>query len=81
MAWIKTVSDDAADGPLAKIYADARRRAGKVYQILKIQSLNARSLRASMGLYQATTIAESPVPRSLREMIATVVSRTNDCYY
>ena len=81
MAWITTVGDDAADGLLAKIYEDARRRAGKVFNILRIQSLNARTLRASMGLYQATTTGEAAVPRSLREMIATVVSRTNACHY
>ena len=46
--------------------------------ILKVQSLNPPTLRASMGLYMQTTIAESPVSRAVREMIATVVSKTNE---
>jgi len=81
MAWIRTISDDEADGLLARLYEEARRRAGKVFNIVRAQSLNVRSLRAGIGLYQATTLAPSPVSRGLREMIATVVSRTNGCRY
>jgi alkylhydroperoxidase family enzyme len=35
-----------------------------------------------MNLYGATTTSEdNPLPRWTRELIATVVSRTNDCFY
>lgn len=81
MAWIEVFGEDKADGLLARIYADARKRAGKVFNILKIQSQSPATLQASMGLYLATTVAASPLPRALREMIATVVSRENDCHY
>lgn len=81
MAWIEQIPDDRAEGLLAEIYAAARRRAGKVFSILRLQSLNPETLRANLGLYLQTMHGESPVPRSLREMIAVVVSAANECRY
>ncbi len=81
MAWVRQIPEEDATGLLEKIYADAKKRAGRVFNILKVQSLNPPTLRASMGLYMQTTQAESPVSRALREMIATVVSKTNECHY
>ncbi len=81
MAWIRTVSDDEAEGPLAQFYAQARERAGRVFNVVRVQSLNFRSMRAGIALYHETAIAESPLSRALREMIATVVSRANNCHY
>ncbi len=81
MAWIAQTEADDATGLLEKIYADAKKRGGRVFNILKVQSLNPPTLRASMGLYMQTTQAESPVSRALREMIATVVSKVNECHY
>lgn len=82
MAWIKTIDPSAAQGLLRKIYDDAVRRAGKVFNVLRIQSLHPRVLNASTRLY--TELMHSPdnvLARAQREMIATVVSRTNDCFY
>ena len=81
MAWIKTVSEDEADGLLARIYEAARKRAGKVFNILKIQSQNPKSLQASMQLYTAVMHGESPLTRAQREMLAVVVSSANRCHY
>lgn len=81
MAFIETVPDDAATGLLARIYQAARARAGRVFQILRVQSQNPPSLQASLGLYQATMFGDSSLTRAEREMIAVVVSRANDCFY
>lgn len=81
MAWIEQVPDDRAEGLLAEIFAAARMRAGRVFNILRIQSLNPRTLQTSLELYLRTMHAASPVPRRLREMIAVVVSATNECHY
>ena len=81
MAWIKTIADDQATGMLRRCYDEAIRRAGKVFGILRVQSANPPVLRASMGLYGAIMHGDSPLSRATREMIATVVSRTNGCYY
>jgi len=82
MAWIKTVDPVAATGLLRKIYDDAIRRAGKVFNVLRVQSLHPRVLSASTRLYvELMHGPDNVLSRVRREMIATVVSRTNDCFY
>jgi len=82
MAWIHTVKPDEATGGLKRQYQAAEKRAGKVYQILEIQSLRPKLLRASTQLYlEAMYSADSSLSRAQREMIATTVSRANDCFY
>ena len=81
MAWIEQVEESNATGLLEKIYSDANKRGGKVFKILKVQSINPPTLRAGVGLYMQAMQAESPISRALREMIATVVSKTNECHY
>jgi alkylhydroperoxidase family enzyme len=81
MAWIETVAPEQAEGLLAGIYKAAVKRAGQVFNILRLQSLNPPVLRAGIGLYREAMHGESPLSRAQREMIATVVSRANDCHY
>lgn len=81
MAYIQVIEPEAAEGALKAEYASAMERAGKVFNILKIQSLNAAALHASMALYQATMHGPSGLSRGDREMLATVVSRLNNCFY
>ncbi len=81
MAWIKIVDEKQADGLLARIYEAARRRAGRVYNIIKIQSNNPPALQAMIELHTATMLADSPLTRARREMLAVVVSRANNCHY
>lgn len=81
MTWIRTVPDDDADGPLKQLYDAAYRRAGRVFNIVRAQSLNPSVLRAGVGLYQAVVFGPSELSRSLREMLAVVVSKTNGCHY
>lgn len=81
MPYIKTTGDDEATGLLAKIFAAARQRAGKVFNILRIMSPAPKTLQASLGLYTATMFGESELPRALRELLAVVVSGTNECFY
>ena len=81
MSWIHTVPESDAQGLLRREYDSALRRAGKVFEILKIQSLNPEALHASMALYVALMHGPSPLSRATREMLAVVVSRANDCHY
>ena len=82
MAYIRTIPPDEATGRLAREYSAAIRRAGRVYQILQLQSLAPRALRASIRLYvEVTTCDDSVLSRIEREAIATVVSRANNCFY
>jgi uncharacterized peroxidase-related enzyme len=81
MSWIKTIQPDEARGELKIEYEQAIERAGKVFNILKVQSLNPESLRASVQLYLATMYGRSGLSRADREMLATVVSWANQCFY
>ncbi|UCE02669.1 MAG: carboxymuconolactone decarboxylase family protein [Candidatus Latescibacterota bacterium] len=81
MAWIRTIPPDQAQGKLAAEYRRGVARAGKVYQILQIQSLAPEALSASMRLYVATVRGRSTLQRSERELLALVVSRANECFY
>ena len=81
MAYIDQVSPDDARGELAKIYAAAALRAGRVFRILQLQSSNPGVLAASIELYRAIMFGRSPLSRAEREAIAVTVSRANDCFY
>jgi alkylhydroperoxidase family enzyme len=81
MAHIHQVPPAEATGVLKRIFDEAIARAGKVFGILRIQSLNPGALAACMEMYKTIMFAPSPLSRARREMIATVVSRANDCFY
>lgn len=81
MARIKLVGDEEATGRLAECYAAARGRAGRVYNIVRTMSPNPAILDGSMALYLAAMKGPSPLSRAQRELLATVVSRANDCHY
>lgn len=82
MTWIRTVPDHEASGLLATLYREAIQRAGKVFGVVRLMSLDPAILKASMGLYGATTTApRSPLSRWFRELVAVHVSRANHCRY
>jgi len=70
-----------ASGLLRKIYDEAITRAGKIYAIVRSMSLNPRVLRSSLGLYRDVMMGTSPLSRTQRELLATAVSRFNECHY
>ncbi len=81
MAYIRQVPPGDAQGELARIYAAALRRAGRVFRILQLQSLNPSVLAASLELYRVIMYGRSPLTRAEREAIAVTVSRCNECFY
>lgn len=85
MAHIRQIdpasSEAAANPVLARIYGEALRRAGKVWNIVKLTSLGPAATRASLALYQEIMFGPSPLSRRQREALAVVVSRANDCHY
>jgi uncharacterized peroxidase-related enzyme len=81
VAWIKMVEPEEATGELKDEYDRAVRRAGKVFNVLKVQSLNPSALCASMQMYLAAMWGPSGLTRAEREMLGTVVSWANDCFY
>ena len=81
MPWVKTVPYEQARGILKQEYDGALKRAGHIYNIVSVQSLRPRALRASVRLYVELMQAPSGLSRVQREAIATVVSRTLGCHY
>lgn len=81
MTFIQPIEPDDAEGQLARIYDASVKRGGRVYNIIKVQSLNPPALQSMMQLYLAVMHGDSPLSRAQREMMAVVVSRANDCHY
>jgi alkylhydroperoxidase family enzyme len=81
MPWIRTIPYEQASGLLKEEYDAAIKRAGRIYNIVSIQSLRPRALRATMRLYIELMHAPSGLSRTQREAIATVVARTLGCHY
>ena len=81
MPWIRKITLDHATGALKRELEKPVARAGRVFNIVQIMSLNARVMKASMDFYGASMFGKSPLSRAQREMLATVVSRANHCHY
>jgi len=81
MAHIPYVPDDEAGGLLAQLYRRLRGEQGVVDNILRIHSLNPRSLQDHLQMYAHLMRGPSPLSRVQREMIAVTVSAENDCFY
>ena len=81
MAYIHTIDPAESDGLLKRLYDAAISRAGRVWNVVRLMSVNPRAMEASMDLYRTLMFGASPLSRAQREMIAVVVSRANNCHY
>ena len=81
MAYVEQISDADAAGELARIYQQAKSRAGGVANILRVMSQDAATLDASMRFYIQLMKVSNALGNARKEMLATVVSNVNDCYY
>jgi alkylhydroperoxidase family enzyme len=72
---------EEATGFLRKQFDDAIARAGRVWNIVHVMSLNPRAMDASLRHYAALMHGESPLTRAQREMLAVVSSATVACEY
>lgn len=81
MPYIKQLSDEEATGQAKREIEKAYQRAGRVWNIVRIMTLNGSVMRESLEMYGALMYGESPLSRAQREMLAVVVSRANHCVY
>jgi uncharacterized peroxidase-related enzyme len=81
MAYIKVIGEDEADGKLFEIYDEIQRNRGRVSNILRVQSLNPKALRAHLDLYMATVFGKGGLSRRESELLAVVVSAANGDTY
>ena len=81
MPHLRLIDVEDATGALREEYDAAVGRAGKVFNIVKAMSLRPAVLGRSMALYREIMFAPCGLSRQERELLATVVSRANDCFY
>lgn len=82
MPYIRVIPAIEATGLLKRLYEGAQRRAGRVWNIVSIMSLQPRTMQAVIdGMYASIMYGESGLSRAQREMIAVVVSVANHCHY
>ena len=81
MPWIRQIPIEEATGLLKQQFEAAIKRAGRVWHIVHIMSLNPATLRDSIKLYRQLMMGASPLSRIQREMLAVVVSIENGCHY
>lgn len=80
--WIRWKFNEEASGLLKKEYDAALKRAGKIWNIVRIMSLRPATMQASMRLYGSVVHQSTDMlGRPEREMIAVVVSQANHCHY
>lgn len=70
-----------ASGLTKQEYDAALTRAGRIWNIVSIQSQLPDVMRDSMRLYSSIMFGPSPLTRAQREMIAVVTSTVNECHY
>ena len=82
MAWIKKLPDDECGDDLQPFKAAATDpKTGIVDNIIGVHSLDAGSMAAHLGLYRQAMRGTTTLPKVDREMIALVVSQSNECHY
>jgi alkylhydroperoxidase family enzyme len=81
MPYIKTIDPAVATGKLKEEYDAGVARAGRVWNLLPVMSVNPEVLGAVMRLYEVALLGPSPLSRRQREMLAVVTSTLNGCHY
>jgi hypothetical protein len=81
MAYIRQIPEGEAEGVLKRVYDAAARRAGAVAGIIRAMSLDGHAAHGSMSFYVSIMKRQNALSAPRREMLATVVSGVNDCYY
>ncbi|MDH3224467.1 MAG: hypothetical protein OEO23_12185 [Gemmatimonadota bacterium] len=81
MSWIEETPPEKATGLLKRELDAAQRRAGRVWNIVQVMSVNPGVLKASMDQYHAIMYGPSPLSRFQRELLATVVAAEVGCFY
>lgn len=81
MPFIPMVPLNEAKGALKEEYARIEKERGAVATIFRVTGTHPGVTTLHLDLYQALVYGESPLSRRERELVATVVSRANECAY
>lgn len=81
-AWIKMISDEAADESLTEALTLARTPHGTVDNVMRVHSLRPNTMRGHVVLYRAALHDDAnTLPGWLQETISSYVSILNNCAY
>ncbi len=72
---------EAEQGLLSRLYRAHRRPDGRVDNILRASSLNPKTLKCHLALYEHLMRGPSGLGLADRELIAVAVSVVNECHY
>jgi len=78
---LRAATRSQLDPDLQKYFSVCDEKIGFLPNVLAAYSFDQAKLRAFSGLYNDLMLADSPLSRLEREMIAVVVSSANRCYY
>ncbi len=81
MSWIKMISYEESEGELRERLEPLQYEPGKIAHILQIHSLIPSSMTSHQQFYKDIMFKRSDLSRKERELIATVVSISNECHY
>lgn len=81
MNRIKVIQSKEAEGRLKGTYSQLEQQRGQIADVHKIQSLRPESIVKHMDLYMEIKYSKSELSRAQREMMAVMVSKTNNCNY
>jgi alkylhydroperoxidase family enzyme len=81
MPHVHVIPVEEATGVTQQEYDAALARAGRIWNIVSIQSQLPEVMRDSLRLYRSIMFGPSPLSRAQREMIAVVTSNANECHY
>lgn len=81
MAHVHILSYEEATGVARREYDAALGRAGRIWNIVSVQSQLPEVMQDSMKLYSSIMYGPSPLSRAQREMMAVVTSQVNECHY
>ena len=82
MARIEIIPDDSWDRELGEIYPRVVDPTyGRVDHVIAVHSLNPRSMKAHLALYESAMAGTATLRKVERELIALVVSLENGCHY
>ncbi len=81
MAYLELTNEAKATGPLKRLYDAALARTGYIANIIRVMSRDPATAEASIQFYLRLMRSDNALSRARKEMLATVVSNLNDCYY
>ena len=81
MPHVHVLEYDETTGITRREYDSALRRAGRIWNIVSIQSQLPEVMRDSLRIYQSIMFGPSPLSRAQRELMAVVTSQANECHY